>query len=201
MITSTTKPDLAKRRAGFTLVEVMIAASLGSFVLLGVLTTFLMLGRSGVAAQNYSQMESDARRGLEEFAQDIRMANDITLNGSSPYTSITLTMPATTPPGNYASNGNQVTYAFDSSTSGATATSLYQLPGNSSSVATKRVLVRKVASLTFTFFDRLDNSTTTTTSIKRVQISMQLRNTGNTLVAETDTIVSANAILRNKTAN
>ncbi|MBI3874494.1 MAG: prepilin-type N-terminal cleavage/methylation domain-containing protein, partial [Verrucomicrobia bacterium] len=97
MIISTTKPDPARRRAGFTLVEVMIAASLGSFVLLGVLTTFLMLGRSGVAAQNYSQMEGDARRGLEEFAQDVRMANDITLNGSSPYTSITLSMPVTTP--------------------------------------------------------------------------------------------------------
>lgn len=179
----------------------MIAASLGSFVLLGVLTTFLLLGRSGVAAQNYSQMEADARRGLEEFAQDVRMANDITLNGSSPYTSITLSMPVTTPAGNYSANGNQVTYAFDSSASGATATSLYQLPGNSSSTATKRVLVRKVATLSFSFFDRLDNATTTTTSIKRVQISMQLRNTGNTLVAETDTIVSANAILRNKTAN
>ena len=54
MITSTTRPDRAVRRAGFTLVEVMIAASLGSFVLLGVLTTFLLLGRSGVAAQNYN---------------------------------------------------------------------------------------------------------------------------------------------------
>lgn len=174
----------------------MIAAALGSFVLLGVLTTFVMLGRSGVAAQNYSQMESDARRGLEEFAQDVRMASGITLNGSSPYSSITLTVP-----GNYAANGNQVTYAFDSSASGATATSLYQLPGNASSVAAKRVVVRKVLTLSYSFFNRLDAATTTVASIKRVQISMQLRNTGNTMVAQTDTIVSANAILRNKIAN
>lgn len=174
----------------------MIAASLGSFVLLGVLTTFVMLGRSGVAAQNYSQMESDARRGLEEFAQDVRMASDITLNGSAPYTSVTLTVPS-----NYAANGNQVTYAFDSATSGATATSLYQLPGNAASGATKRVLVRKVLSLSYSFFNRLDAATTTVASIKRVQITMQLRNTGNTMVAQTDTIVSANAILRNKIAN
>lgn len=201
MIISTIRPEPTNPRAGFTLVEVMIAASLGSFVLLGVLTTFVMLGRSGVAAQNYSEMESDARRGLEEFAQDVRMASDITLNGTSPYTSITFTMPTTTPAGNYSANGNQVTYAFDSATSGATATSLYQLPGSTASLATKRVLVRKVATLTFTFFDRLDASTTTVASIKRVQITMQLRNTGNTLVSETDTIVSANAILRNKTAN
>ncbi len=50
MTTSTIRSE--RRLRGFTLVEVMIAATLGTFVLAGVLSTFLMLGRSGANVAN-----------------------------------------------------------------------------------------------------------------------------------------------------
>ena len=55
MTTSTIRSKRAIR--AFTLVEVMIASSLGTMVLAGVMSTFLMLGRSGANIANYSEME------------------------------------------------------------------------------------------------------------------------------------------------
>jgi len=83
-------PDAARRgaRRGFTLVEVLISSSLAAFILTGVLTCFLFLGRSGANIQNYSDMDGQARRGLEQFAQDIRQASSITWNGPSDVTLI-----------------------------------------------------------------------------------------------------------------
>ena len=64
--------------AGFTLPEMMIGATIGSFVLLGILSSFLFLGRTGANAYNYVGMEQEARRGLERFSEDVRMASGIT---------------------------------------------------------------------------------------------------------------------------
>ena len=64
----TLRPRNRQRRAGrraFTLVEVMISATLAAFILAGTLSTFLFLGRSGANIRNYSDMESQARKGLE----------------------------------------------------------------------------------------------------------------------------------------
>ena len=54
----------------------MIAASLGSMILAGVLSTFLMLVRSGVRVGNYSVMETETRRAFEQLGIDSRMANN-----------------------------------------------------------------------------------------------------------------------------
>ena len=47
----------------------MIGAALSSFILAGVLSTFLFLGRSGANIQNYNDMESQARSALELLYQ------------------------------------------------------------------------------------------------------------------------------------
>src|SRR3954465_12895830 len=80
-------PELAgRRRRAFTLVEVMVASTLASFVLAAVLSTFLFMGRSGANLRNYSDMESQARRSLEAFAEDVRQASAITWNTSTDIT-------------------------------------------------------------------------------------------------------------------
>ena len=71
------------RLRGLTLVEVMIAAALSGAILTAVLTTFLFLGRSGENIVNYAEMESQARRGLELFAEDTRQASDIAWNSAT----------------------------------------------------------------------------------------------------------------------
>jgi Tfp pilus assembly protein PilW len=190
----TTRPDAVRLRArAFTLVEVMIGASLGSIVLAGVLSTFLMLARSGMSAANYTTMDTQSRRALEEFAQDVRMASNVTWNSTS---SITLTVPE-----NYTASSNQVTYAWDNTTaSSATYHCFYREPASSVNTG-KMIYVRNVTSFTFSGYNRLNVATVLNASIKRIQIAMTVTTTANTAVATTDQLVSASFILRNKPAS
>ena len=173
---------------GFTLVEVMVASTLGTLVLAGILTTFLMLGRSGANVANYSMMEAESRRGLEELSQDLRMAKEITWNAAE---SVTLTVPD-----NYTATGNRVTYAFDS-----TSKEFYRMPGTASDTNPKTVLVRSAASCTFARFDRQNNATTNPSSIKRLQLTLVVRRKSQTVASASNTIFSASYILRNRLVN
>jgi prepilin-type N-terminal cleavage/methylation domain-containing protein len=184
----TTSTIRSKDRRGFTLVEVMIAASLGTMVLAGVMSTFLMLGRSGANVANYSVMESQARRALEEFSQDVRMANAITWNSTS---SITLTIP-----NNYAPTAGVVTYAYDSGSQ-----KFYRTPRDSTSASGQTDLIRNVVSFSYARFDRINNPAAQDMTTKRIQISMTARTTSNTAVGASNIILSASYILRNKYAN
>jgi len=179
-------------RAAFTLAEVMIASTIGALVLAGVLSSFLMLGRSGMRLYYYNGMESESRRTLEEFAQDVRMASDALYNSA---TSVTLTVPD-----NYAANGNQVTYAFGSATLNSVTYSncFYRRPGNASSTATPTILIRNVTDCVFTRYDVLGAATTLDSATKRIELSLRVSNSRSTLVAATDNIVSATYLLRNK---
>src|SRR5688572_9109286 len=79
MTTTTLSPDRKSRRlSAFTLAEVMIGVSVSAFIMAGVMSTFLFLGRSGANIQNYNDMEAQARQALEVFAQDTRQASSIT---------------------------------------------------------------------------------------------------------------------------
>ncbi len=178
---------------GFTLVEVMIGSTIAVFVLAGVLSSFVMLGRSGALIYNYNGMSVEARRALEEFGQDVRMASAIVWNGTA---SVTLTVPD-----NYVSNGNLVTYAYNSATSGATARAFYRRPGNAASTAAATVLVRNVVSGSFYRFDRLDASATTDAATKRLEFALRMRTGGLGSVAATENAVSASFLLRNKATN
>src|SRR5688500_16061651 len=143
---TTTSISFKRGCRAFTLVEVMVASTLGTIVLAGVLSTFLMLGRSGANVANYSMMEAKTRSAHEEHSQDLRMARDITWNSAE---SVTLTVPD-----NYTTTGNQVTYTFDS-----TSKEFYRMPGDASATNPKTILVRSAASCTFARFDRQNNAT------------------------------------------
>jgi prepilin-type N-terminal cleavage/methylation domain-containing protein len=184
---------LERRAAGFTLVELMIASGIGSFLLTGVLSVVLMMGRSGLAASNYADMEAQSRRAVDEFAQDVRMASNLAWNSA---TSVTLTVPD-----NYAADGNLVTYALDSSTSGATAGSFYRQPGNPGSGNPRFVLARNVTALNFVRYARTNALAADEASTKRLQLTMNLRTTRQTTVDQNTLVVSASYVLRNKPSN
>lgn len=176
---------------GFTLVEMMVGATIGAFVLAAILSTFLMLGRNGYNAANYSMMEAEARRALETFSEEARMASDLTWNSS---TSVTLTV--------YASTGTYlVTYAYDSSTSGATAQSFYRQTGAASGAGAKTVLVRNVTEFAYRRYkvvNGVDYAASNDIETKQIQITLRSIRTGITTVATTNAVLSARVVLRNK---
>lgn len=179
-----------RRRRGFTLPEVIIGASLGTIVLAGVLSTFLMLGRNGVSAAGYSDMDAQARKALEEFAQDVRMASDVTWHSSR---ALTLTVVD-----NYAATGNQVTYAWDNDSTSDTYRCFYRIPGDGTAPNTKTIYIRNVTDFSFYRFNRLNAATASNAATKRIQIAMTIATSGATLVTSTNNVVSASFILRNK---
>lgn len=193
MTTSTARLEHRRAAAGFTLVELMVAGGIGSFILTGVLSVILMMGRSGLSASNYADMEAQSRRAVDEFAQDVRMASNLTWNSA---TSVTLTVSD-----NYSSTSNRVTYAYDNSTSGATARSFYRLPGEAGSTAARFVLARNVTALNFARFTRTNAVATNELLTKRLQLTMNLRTSRQTTVDQNTLVISASYVLRNKPSN
>jgi prepilin-type N-terminal cleavage/methylation domain-containing protein len=191
MTTTTLSPvrNLRISNRGFTLVEMMIGASIGSFVLAAVLTTFLFMGRSGANVQNYNDMEVQARNALEFFAEDTRQASGVVWN-----TNVSVTLTVVT---------NKITYSYDSTTkkfsrvvvdSGGTTTSSRVLVTGITSFAFSAYNISAVSVPIATAADRTAANGTT----KQVQISLEAARANQTVVAATNTVLSARFILRNK---
>lgn len=183
-------------RRAFTLVELLIAMSLGTIVLAGVFSAFLMLVRSGMRASNYSVMETETRRAFEQLGIDTRMANNFT----SIYTGNVITAFTLTIPSNDLTSQRQVTYGIDASDS--TNLKLYLVPGNDPSVTTGRlVLVSRVVGLTFLRYDAngtlIPASTTSDAGVKHVQASLSVRRVSSGIAAATQVIRSSAFTLRN----
>ncbi|MCF3649971.1 PilW family protein [Synoicihabitans lomoniglobus] len=186
MITITRSPDRNRQR-GISLVEVMVGATIAAFVMTGVMTTFLFLGRSGANISNYAEMESEARVGLEYFAQDTRQASELTWNSAN---SVTLTV-----------NGVAITYAHDAAAktftrqagAGATTTMIdgiltfkfdgYMITGAQVDVSDLSTIAKRDAASDVT---------------KQLQVYLKASRVTTTVSAATNTVLSARYILRNK---
>lgn len=177
------------RRRGHTLVELLIASTLAALTLAGVLSSFLFLVRSGTNIRNYSDMESQARKALELFAEDVRQASAITWTSN---TSVTL-----------AVNSQPITYTY---TSVGEAFVRISLVGTT---PVKRVLISGITPNTFTFRAYTVSGielplasgadlTAAGVNTKQLQISLEATRTNQTVVAATNTVLSARFILRNK---
>lgn len=180
------KHDPARR--GFTLVEVMIAAGLGGFVLLGVLSTFLFLGRSGANMRNYNDMESQARKSLELFAEDTRQASSVYWTSS---TSLTLTV-----------NSVPITYTYNSGA--GTFTRTMTVGGSSRSVTLVtgitqfNFLAYTITGVAITDFSTAAARTTANRTTKQVQLSLSAARTATTVTGATNIVLSARYVLRNR---
>jgi prepilin-type N-terminal cleavage/methylation domain-containing protein len=198
-ISSSPKSAALRRKRAFTLVEVLISASLGSMILAAVLSAFIMVTKSGVRISNYSTMETETRRAFEQLGVDARMANNFVSNYTSGViTSFTLTIPS-----NDLSTQRWVKYGYD--TSDATNKKFYMVAVNSSGTAigTTFVLVNKVTSLTFLRYDTSDTlipaSTTADTGVKHIQVSISVSRSTVGVAAATQVIRSSAFTIRNIT--
>jgi hypothetical protein len=173
----------------------MMAATLSAFVLAGVLSAFLLIGRSGFNASGYSAAEAEIRRTLETFAEDARQASDIHWNSAQ---SITLSVPS-------ATNAIQlVTYRYDAGLRSDTSGCFCRLLGPPDSAAWSQVLVHGVtADFAFRRYKLeqpgvADNAASNDLETKQVQLNLRATRTGATTVAATQAATSARFLLRNK---
>ncbi len=158
-----THPRL-QSHTGFTLVELLVGMSLALIVMTGVLSTFTFLGRNLNRLTNQQQLESEARRALAYFGQDVRMASALTSPGDSTVTFTQLTSTGTT----------TTVYNYYPS---ATTVSGVNIPAGSltrtsPSGSTPVILLRNLLSFDFDYTDMSDNAVTNFTnkvsSIKKV---------------------------------
>ena len=190
-----------KTSAGFTLVELLIGMSLALMIMTAVLTSYVTLGRNftrtlGVNSSNQPPVETQSRRTLAYFTQDVRMASGI--SGTPTISSLTLTLPAGT-------GTTTVAYSYDSSRRDADA---HPLQWHGANIAVQHHVERTDLPLLRYFRPTLMTTaprayttvTTYATGIKQVSLSFIVQagsSTNGTLtqVYETD---SPRLIIRNK---
>lgn len=134
-----------RTRAGFTLVELLVAVSLAGIVMTGMLTTYLFLGRNLVRLNNQQTLDEEHRRLLLEFSQDFRKAEAVTAASD---TAVTFRVPNAT--GTFT-----VTYTY---TAGANFTGT--LVRTTLPATTTRTLASNLGSFDLDYFDAADNAVT-----------------------------------------
>lgn len=190
-ITTTPAPSAPEPRRrsrsqrGFTLVEVLISSGISSLVVIAILTTFLFLGRSAANIRNYTDMESQARRALELFAEDTRQASAVSWTDAR---TVTLTV-----------NAASITYAYNASDG----TFSRKVGTAAASTLLTGITTFSFNAYTITTTQISDFSTAAARAIanrdtKQIQVSLSARRKDSTVVAATNTVLSARFILRNK---
>jgi Tfp pilus assembly protein PilW len=168
------------------MVELMVSSSLAAIILTAVLSMFLFLGRTSANVINYAEMEAEARRGLEVFAQDTRQASDLMwLSDSSVRLSV---------------NGASIVYTFNSGAGtftravGGTTTTL--IDGISSFTYSGYMITGAAVDLSdlSTAVKRESASDVT----KQIQLYVLASRSSTTVTTATNTVLSARYILRNK---
>ncbi len=163
----------------------MVGATLASFILAAVLSSFLFLGRSGANLRNYSDMESQSRKALEQFAEDVRQASAISWTSN---VNLTLTV-----------NSASIAYYYDSASG-----NFYRRTSTATTA-----LISGITSGTFVFkpynvagnllpLTSAAELTAAGSSTKQLQISLEASRTTRTVASATNLVLSARYILRNK---
>jgi type II secretory pathway component PulJ len=120
------KSACAKIPAGFTLVEVLVGATLSAAVMAALLSGYVYMGRNLARLANQQTLETEARRTLALFARDIRMASDLTDTANLSASRVSFFIPTST-------GTNTVTYYYNNTPSAATVTinsSSISMPAN-----------------------------------------------------------------------
>lgn len=189
--------------AAFTLVELLIAMSLSLMIMTAMLSSYVFLGRSftrslGIASANQPTLESQGRRAVAYFTQDVRMARGRT--GTISASEVTLTLPT-------SSGTKNITYYYNSTAAAVTVYSVVTLANSLTridrSTSTGLTLETNLLSCTFRYTDAADNPYTTYVNylpgIKLISFSLsaQTGSSVNGTLSQVYQINSAPLLLRN----
>lgn len=172
----------------------MVSATISAFILAGILSALVMIGRSGFLASSYSDLERETRRAMDAFGQDVRKASDIRWNSSQSVTLYVATSTNVTVP---------TTYAYDSASGSATYGCFYRMFGDAASTMPRLVLVRNVdPDFSFQRY-KLDTGSenapaTTDLETKQIQLTFRTSRVGARVISANQNTLSARYILRNK---
>jgi hypothetical protein len=134
----------------FTLVELLIGMSLATVITLGVISGFTFLGRNMVRIANNSDLQTRATVASATLQKDVANATAIT---SVSTTGLTLTV-------DYGSGAETISYTYDAAKDELTRTTPDQA----------YVLLRNVTTCTFTFTDSNARTTSTASSVKKIEL-------------------------------
>lgn len=191
MTTSTTTPDRRcdrrrRARAGFSLIELTVAVSIASMALAAVFSTTVFISRSAVATTDYADMTMEARRALELFARDVRMAKDVTAFSEH---AVTLTVRT-------SSGTKSVNYTYLPGTK-----TFYRNFGTSD----QQRLITHIESLALTAYGLATDPdigqplpANQPIEIKQLQLQLRSVRSGGAKATASNNVVSARFILRNK---
>src|SRR5947207_10101793 len=89
---TTSRPNNHKaRRAGMTLVEMLIAIGISGIVFAAVGTMIFFSGRSYAAMANYVDLDNKSRKALDQMTKDLRQVNGVTSIGTNTVSGQTVT--------------------------------------------------------------------------------------------------------------
>lgn len=172
----------------------MIATALSAVVLAGIMSSFLMIGRTSINSSSYSQNEAETRRALELFGQDARLASDIRWTNDR---NITLTIASP------AGGLSLVTYAYDDQPASDGYRCFYRVVTTNGTSTPRQILTREVSEF---FFQRykleqpgvLANEALNDLETKQLQLTFKATRRGATTTIASQAGLSARYILRNK---
>jgi prepilin-type N-terminal cleavage/methylation domain-containing protein len=100
-------------KRGFTLVEILVGATLSAAVMAAVLSSYIYMGRGLGRLANQQALETDGRRVLAFFERDVRTASSLTDTANLSATRVALIVPT-------ATSTNTITYYYNNTPSAAT---------------------------------------------------------------------------------
>jgi type IV pilus assembly protein PilW len=163
-----------KKTAGFTLMELLVSMVIGLVVLAGVATTFTLHGRQNAAEEQIGQMQQNVRGALDLMVREIQMAgykpNGGTVIGVTYATSqlkIQADMDGNGSINTASGSEEDIIYAYDSVN--------LQITRKSGSSGTAQLLADNVTAFTFLYLDANGSATTTSSSVRKVSISITAR--------------------------
>lgn len=90
-------------RGGFTLVELMVAATLATVIMAAVLSAFTFMGRNLARLSSYQALESESRKALNYLRRDFATAEAVKSGTTPTASTVTLVLPA-----------GEITYTYNS---------------------------------------------------------------------------------------
>ena len=143
---------------GFTLVEMLFTLAIGTFIIAGVLTSYIFTVKGFYGLSNYNEIQADGRRGLDWFARDLRAGIAVVSCTSNQLIAV---LPTTVGSNGQVTASNQVTHVYQSG-------AWYRINGTTGQTM---LLAKNITQLTFTLYDATGNVTTQVSHAASVQVS------------------------------